>query len=254
LADFNYTVNLSGVPRQYIDNDALLAEALRKGPFVLGYQFSFGDRIEKRCTLHPVNILLRKEQEVPDSVNGLFKPSYVDCIYQPLAEASPASGFFNIQPDHDGIIRRVPLIMEYKGRLYAHLSLAVLLSAAKPENMVLTVGKTGTESLSIDNVEIPLEHNGSFLIPFHGPHGAYRHISASDILNGTTETREIEGHIVIMGASAPGLLDIHATPTDPTMAGVDVLANIIDAILQGDVCEHVHPSHCRVGWRSVDIQ
>jgi len=27
-ADFNYTVGLSGVPRQYIDNDALLAEAL----------------------------------------------------------------------------------------------------------------------------------------------------------------------------------------------------------------------------------
>jgi adenylate cyclase len=234
LADFNYTVNLSGVPRQYIDNDALLAEALSKGPFVLGYQFSFGDRIEKRCTLHPVNILLKKEQEVPDSVNGLFKPSYVDCIYQPLAEATPASGFFNIQPDHDGIIRRVPLIMEYNGRFYAHLSLAVLLSAAKPEHMVLTVGQAGTESLSIDKVEIPLEHNGSFLIPFHGPHGKYRHISASDILNDTTETREIEGHIVIMGAAAPGLLDIHATPSDPTMAGVDVLANIIDAILQGD--------------------
>ncbi|MFI5294425.1 MAG: CHASE2 domain-containing protein [Thermodesulfovibrionales bacterium] len=233
-ADFNYTVNLSGVPRQYIDNDALLAEALRKGSFVLGYQFLFGEHIEKRCTLHPVNLLLRKEHEVPDSVNGLFKPSSVDCLYQPLAEATPASGFFNIKPDHDGIIRRVPLIMEYDGRFYAHLSLAVLLSAVKPEHMVLTVGQAGTESLSIDSVEIPLEHKGSFLIPFHGPHGTYRHISASDILNGTTEAREIEAHIVIIGVAAPGLSDISATPTDPTMAGVEVHANIIDAILQGD--------------------
>ena len=107
-ADLNYTVSLSGVPRKYIDNDALLAEALRKGPFVLGYQFLFGERIEKRCTLHPVNVLLRKEQEVPDSVNGLFKPSSVDCIYQPLAAATPTSGYFNIKPDHDGIVRRVP--------------------------------------------------------------------------------------------------------------------------------------------------
>ena len=96
-ADFNYTVSLSGVPRQYIDNDALLAEALRKGPFVLGYQFLFGERIEKKCTLHPVNVLLREEQEVPDSVNGLFKPSSVDCVYQPLAVATPASGYFNIK-------------------------------------------------------------------------------------------------------------------------------------------------------------
>jgi len=234
LADFNYSVSLSGVPLQYVDNDVLLAEALKKGPFVLGYQFSFGERLEKRCTLHPVNVLIRKEQEMPDSVNGLFKPSSVDCLYQPLAEATPASGFINVKPDHDGIIRRAPLIMEYDGRFYAHLALAVLLSAAKPEQMVLTVGPAGTESLSIDNVEIPLEQKGSFLIPFHGPHGTYRHISASDILNGTTETREIAGHIVIIGTAAPGLLDIRATPTDPTMAGVEVHANIIDAILHGD--------------------
>jgi adenylate cyclase len=234
LSDFNYTVSLSGVPRQYIDNDALLAEALSKGPFALGYQFSFGERLEKRCTLHPVNVLLRMEHEVPDSVTGLFKPSSADCPYPPLAEATPALGFMNIKPDHDGIIRRVPLIMEYNDRFYANLSLATLLLATKQEQMVLTVGKSGTESLSIDSVEIPLEHKGTFLIPFHGPNGTYRHISASDILNGTTETREIDGHIVIIGAAAPGLLDIRATPTDPTMAGAEVHANIIDAILQGD--------------------
>jgi adenylate cyclase len=232
--DFNQTVNLSKVPQQYMDNDAMLAEALRKGPFVLGYQFLFGDSIEKRCTLHPVNILIRKGHEISDSENSLFKASSVDCIYQPLAEATPASGFFNIKPDQDGIIRRVPLLMEYDGQFYAHLSLATLLSAVKPEHMVLTVGRAGAENLSIDDVEIPLQNKGFFLIPFHGPHGTYRHISAADILKGTTETREIEGHIVIIGAVAPGLLDIHATPIDLTMAGVEVHANIIDAILQGD--------------------
>jgi hypothetical protein len=105
--DFNQTVNLSKVPQQYMDNDAMLAKALRKGPFVLGYQFLFGDSIEKRCTLHPVNILIRKGHEISDSENSLFKASSVDCIYQPLAEATPASGFFNIKPDQDGIIRRV---------------------------------------------------------------------------------------------------------------------------------------------------
>ena len=233
-ADFNYAVSLSGVPRKYIDNDELLTDALRKGPFVLGYQFLFEEHLEKRCTLHPVNVLFRKDPEVPDSVNGLFKPSSVDCIYQPLAAATPASGFFNIKPDHDGIVRRVPLIMEYDGRFYAHLSLAVLLSAARPEQMILTVGQAGTESLSIENVEIPLGHKGSFLIPFRVSHGTYHHISASDIMNDTTETGEIEGHIVIIGAVAPGLLDIHATPTDPAMPGVEVHASIIDAILQGD--------------------
>jgi adenylate cyclase len=233
-AEVNYAAGRSDSSRQYIDNDALLAGALGKGPFVLGYQFLFGERIEKQCALHPVNILLRRDPEVPDSENGLFKPSAVDCMYQPLAVATPASGFLNIQPDQDGIIRRVPLIMEYGGRFYAHLSLASLLAATKPEHMILTVGQTGTESISFESIDIPLGHKATFLIPFHGPHGAYRHIPASDILNGTTNPREIEGRIVITGVVAPGLLDLHATPTDPTMAGVEVLANIIDALLRGD--------------------
>jgi adenylate cyclase len=124
--------------------------------------------------------------------------------------------------------------MEYDGQFYAQLSLAVLLSAAEPKNMILTVSQAGTESLSIDNLKIPLEDKGSLLIPFQGPRGTYRHISASDILKGITGTGEIEGHIVFIGVVAPGLLDIHATPLDPAMAGAEVHANIIDAILQGD--------------------
>jgi adenylate cyclase len=233
-ADFNYTISLSRIPSRYIDNDMLLTEALRKGPFVIAYQFSFGEKIEKNCKLHPVNILLRKKQDVPDSVNGLFKPSSVDCTYQPLAEAAPNSGFINIKADHDGIIRRVHLLMEYNDQFYPHLSLAVLLSAVKPERMIMTVGPAGTESLFIEGVEIPLENKGSLLIPFQGPQGTYRHVSASSILNGTIKTPEIEGRIVLIGATAPGLLDIRATPTDPTMAGVEVHANIIDSILHGD--------------------
>jgi PAS domain S-box-containing protein len=229
---FNHAAGISGVPRHYIDNDAMLAAALRKGPFVLGYQFLFGERIEKRCILHPVNVLIRKEHEAPDSRHGLLNPSSVDCIYPPLANAAPASGFLNVQPDQDGIVRRVPLIMEYDGRFYAHLTLATFLAASRQKQMVLTVGQAGTERLSIENFDIPLDHRGSFLIPFHGPNGTYRHISAFNILNGRTKTPEVKGHIVITGVVAPGLLDIHATPTEPAMAGVEMLANIIDAILQ----------------------
>ncbi|MGC9976072.1 MAG: CHASE2 domain-containing protein [Syntrophales bacterium] len=233
-ADFNYTINLSGIPHQYVDNDMLLAEALRKGPFVLGFQFLFGEKIEKNCTLHPVNILLRKKHDIPDSVKSLFRPSSVDCIFQPLAEAATASGFINIITDQDGIIRRVPLIMEYGDRFYANLSLAVLLSAAKSEQMVLTIGQAGTESLSYDGIEIPLESKGCFLIPFQNKEGTYRHISASDILTGTMEPPDIQGRIVLIGATAPGLLDMRATPTHPAMSGVEVHANIIDSILHGD--------------------
>ncbi|MDY0187440.1 MAG: CHASE2 domain-containing protein [Syntrophus sp. (in: bacteria)] len=234
LSDFHCAISLSGIPPHYLDNDALLAETLRKGPFVLGYQFLFGDHIEKSARLHPVDLLFKRERGVSDSVNGLFKPSSVDGLFQPLSEATPASGFINIKPDHDGIIRRVPLIMEYEGQFYPQLSLAVLLSAAGMGQLVLSVGQAGAESLSFEGIEIPLEEKGSFLIPFRGPRGTYCHLSAADILSGAIGSREIDGRIVFVGATAPGLFDIRATPTDPSMTGVEVHANIIDSILQGD--------------------
>jgi HD-GYP domain-containing protein (c-di-GMP phosphodiesterase class II) len=234
LADFNYTVDLSGVSRRYMDNDAQLVETLRKGPFVLGYQFLFGEHGEKKYRLHPVKVILREEAEAMDSVKGILKPSSVDRIYEPLAEATPASGFINVKPDHDGIIRRAPLITEYDGRFYPHLSLAVFLSAVRADQVILTAGRYGVESLSVEGVTLPLDNKGSFLIPFRGPRGTYLHISASDILKGTIETSLIKGRIVVVGAAAPGLLDIRATPTDPAMAGMEVQANIIDAILTGD--------------------
>lgn len=233
-ADFDLSVDLSRIPRRYVDNDALLAETLRKGPYVLGYQFSFDGSASRECTLHPVNVVILKEESVPDTENGVFRPSSVDCLYQPFAAAVSASGYFNIKPDHDGIIRRVPLLMEYDNQFFSHLSLSVLLSAFRPEQMVLTVGRTATERLSIDGAEIPLMQKGSFLIPFSGPRGTYRHISAADILGGTVGRQEIEGHIVLVGAAAAGLLDVRATPADPAMPGVEVNANIIDAIMQGD--------------------
>ncbi|KAF0177370.1 MAG: metal dependent phosphohydrolase [Nitrospirae bacterium] len=234
LTDFKYRIGLAGIPMHYTDNDAMLAEVLKKGPFVLGYQFLFGESSAKTCVLHPVNVLIRKDESVPDSLSGLFKASSVDCLYKPLAVAAPASGFFNIRPDPDGIIRRVPLMLEYNEKFYAHLSLAVLLSALRPEQVVLTVSTSGTEHIAIDGTEIPLDQKGLFLIPFHGPSGTYRHISAAGILNGTTESREIEGRIVLVGAAAPGLMDIRATPVDPIMTGVEIQANIIDGIVQGN--------------------
>jgi HD-GYP domain-containing protein (c-di-GMP phosphodiesterase class II) len=236
------------IPGRQTDNDSLLAGELRKGPFVLGYQFLFGEHIEKKCSLHPADVLIRNLAGIQDSENDLFKPSSVDCLFHTLDEATPYSGFLNIQPDRDGIIRRVPLIMEYKGRFYPHLALAAYLAATRQKEMVLNIGPAGTESLSLGKTEIPLERRGSLLIPFHGPHGTYQHVSASDVLDGRTGTEDVRDRIAIVGVVAPGLLDIHTTPTDPTMAGVEVLATIVDAIQRQDflvrpkaaaVCEFV---------------
>ena len=45
-----------------------------------------------------------------------------------LARAAGASGFFNVVPDRDGMLRRVPLLIGYRGGVYPSLALAALLS------------------------------------------------------------------------------------------------------------------------------
>jgi adenylate cyclase len=44
---------------------------------------------------------------------------------------------------------------------------------------------------------------------------------------------EIEGRIILIGSSAPGLLDLRATPLDAAVPGVEILAQAIEHVLSG---------------------
>ena len=44
---------------------------------------------------------------------------------------------------------------------------------------------------------------------------------------------EIEGHIILVGTSAPGLLDLRATPVDAAVPGIDIHAQSLEHLLKG---------------------
>ena len=70
-------------------------------------------------------------------------------------------------------------------------------------------------------------------IDYMGPEGTVRTVSFSDALSGKVSPSFFRGKIVVVGASAPALQDIHATPTTPTMPGPEVQANAIATALAG---------------------
>lgn len=230
-------IRFSGVPEGYMDNDAVLARTLAQGPFVLGYYFSATNtgQPESHSLQHSANILVKRDSGVAHEGTVLPHPGHVSDNITILAEAAPFSGFFNVQPDSDGIIRRVPLLMEFNHKLYPNLALATLIQAFGPKyQLVLKVNPHGAESLLINDREIPLTANGSMLIRFQqSPSSPYPHIPASRILDHSADPRLIANKIVFVGPTAAGLTDTQATPFNASTPGAELYATVVDTIDQG---------------------
>jgi adenylate cyclase len=87
----------------------------------------------------------------------LATASGVVCPLPSLAEAAPASGFFTTDTDPDGVIRQVPLLINFNGRVYPSLALATLLQALGKKTVLLGYSERGTEVLRLAGNDIPLK-------------------------------------------------------------------------------------------------
>lgn len=232
--DFGFDLQFRGAPQDLMNNDQSLADALSRSAVVLGYQFLFDeDSPPDGCLLHPLRIHRIGPGEGKEE--SLFlRARGVACNLQLLSRTAGGSGFFNIAPDSDGILRRVPLIIEHKGRLYPSLALATLMRAHSINEAVLKTSSNGEESLILDKTEIPLTPSGNMLIRFRGKGKTFEYFSASDILSNRVPKDKVQGKILLIGTSASGLKELKATPFDPIFPGVEVHATIVDNILRKD--------------------
>ncbi len=68
-------------------------------------------------------------------------------------------------------------------------------------------------------------------MPYRGKQGSFRYISVADVLHDRVEVSQLKGKIVLVGTTAPGLLDMRATPVAEVYPGVEIHANMIAGIL-----------------------
>lgn len=234
-------VHFAGLPPGLEDNDAILAGILEQGPFSLGYYFEMQDRkyrSQKASTgpikLHPLQAaILGKSGAIPLH-KALFRADGVVGNIPVLSNAVMGSGFMNVTPDSDGIVRRVPLLIDYNEKFYPCLALAVLLNILDSKQVVIRTTSGGVESLKLGNHLLPLDSRGNLLLNYRGPGRTVEYISAGDILNDAYDPVMLERKIVFVGTSAAGLKDIRATPLDQVYPGVEAQATIVDNILNGD--------------------
>jgi adenylate cyclase len=177
---------------------------------------------------------LRFVRSFPDAVAAL--PA--------LQKAAAGNGFDNELPDEwDGIVRHVPLLLRLGDKAVPSLAAEALrlgtgastyIAKGAGANGQQSFGEnTGLNSVKIGPLVVPTDSAGQVWAHF-APTDRSRFISASDILSGKFDPAKIADNIVLIGASYEGLNDLHATPIDPKMPGVEIQAQMIEQILQGD--------------------
>jgi adenylate cyclase len=91
---------------------------------------------------------------------------------------------------------------------------------------------TAEQRLDFGGGSIPTDENGFMHLSYYGPHGAFRQLSAADILTASAPPA-VDGHLVLVGFTAYGLMDVRPTPFDANMPGVEIHATALGNILEG---------------------
>lgn len=222
--------------RPELDYDGLFAASLQGRPVVLGYYFS-----------SLINAKQTGALPLPAFTGGAFeslrsRPVSWDgygANLERFQRVASGAGHFNPLVDGDGSSRRVPLLVEFQGNYYESLSLAVLRAALGRSTIKLDIpeGSGEVESISLrwaDGVlSIPVDRDVAALVPYRGHERSFPYFSAVDVKNGQIDARQLEGRIVLVGTSAPGLNDLRVTPVGAAYPGVEVHANLISGMLSG---------------------
>ena len=147
-----------------------------------------------------------------------------------IEQAAAGRGLFSIKPERDGIIRRVPVVMNAQDTLVPALTLEMLRVVTRAGAILVRTDDAGVRAVAVPGLEVPTDGNGQFWVHFN-KHDPARYVSAADVLHGRSPTDRFNGRLVLIGTSATGLLDIKTTPVEPAMPGVEVHAQILESVL-----------------------
>ncbi|MFS2134600.1 CHASE2 domain-containing protein [Duganella sp. Dugasp56] len=233
--------------KEALDYDGLLASALREQPVVLGYNIAEDQRKGK----------LPDPFFTAESLNGRTVPAFGSKGYlanlERLQSAAATGGIFTALPDPDGILRRSALLMRIGDGYYPTLSLATAAVALHARAISPSFSKNVSEMTASERANggldkllmfvgqektplvIPVGENLTGVIEFRGTGGpkggAFTYVSAADVLAGRVKKEVLADRIILVGTTAPGLLDLRPTPVNNEYPGVEVHANLIKSIL-----------------------
>ena len=230
--------------------DEILTRTLSRGPFVLGYSFTFDgkQRNQTNCPPHPISIEPPGSTSRGHTALPFFQAQGVICNLPQFSRAAAYSGFLNGQPDADERIRRLPLLISHNGAVYPSLFLAALMTDMADTTVTVQAGSGEQPCLEVGPYAIPVDRKGRLAIRFAAGRSNLPHISAKAVMADQVNAASVSGKIALVGLSAAGLATTYATPGNGRYTAVEVQAQAIETILGGS---HIRRNGKMVLWETL---
>lgn len=228
--------------RRVDDPDAVLTQEIARGNVVLGMVLTDDDRqgtVKKKGGWANAGVNPR---------DNVLAFGGVLAALPELQDAAKGNGAFNLGPDGDTVVRRVPMILQAGKDLYPSLVAEALRVAVGAKSYVVKSSgyqgyknfgwnifghqRTGVGEIGIGPLRLFTDPQAMLWLYDSGPRPE-RFIPAWQVLEGGA--RDLDGAVVFVGTSAPGLLDLRSTPNAAVVPGVEVHAQIVEQILTNNL-------------------
>lgn len=196
---------------------------------------------------------LRKSPQLPDKLTvkvennskiDFEQLTFLNCrkILQGIIEVTSNIGIINVSRSDDGVLRKMPLVVKYKGEYYPQLALKVGLNYLGEKQTIYEIDKHS--DLHIGDRRIYLDKDGSAILNWYGPAGTYKYIPMYKLIKAVNgEKTELDydfsNKIVYFGTTASSLFDIKTVPTGKIYPGVEVQATYVNNILDNNFIKKV---------------
>ncbi len=157
-------------------------------------------------------------------------------------QAAAGQGAITFAPDVDGVIRKAPLLLNLDGRLVPSLAAEALrLAVGARHYTVRSAGDSGgVVDVRIGDHVIETDAAGALWVNYSRAE-ARRYVPAWQVLAGNVPADQLQGHIVFVGTSAQGLMDLRFGPLGGVIPGVEIHAQALEQVLTGQTL-------ARPGW------
>ena len=210
--------------------DEVLAESVAtSGRVYMAASFHLGGRVAS--AEEPVGLAKARHGEVADAGGGgALRPVNANAVTTTIADiakGAAGAGIVNHYRDDDGVTRRVPLAIEFAGRHYMPLGLAVALAELG------TIGDTrylvGESTLQAGGRELPVSRAASVMLDVMGPDRIQR-VSAADVIAGRVDKAALAGKLVFVGLTYAES-DKVTTPLARDADGIELHATLAENVL-----------------------
>jgi adenylate cyclase len=215
-------------------NDEKLAAAIGATPTVLGAILTN----DERPVAYPAKYGIATAGDDPKTLLPSFSSAVVPL--PALATAASGLGALNWLPDRDQVVRRVPLVLTLREQIVTGLAVEALRVAQGASTVIVRSSNasgqsafgahSGVNTIKVGDLEIPTDPRGEVRIRYSTSERG-RRIPAWKVLRGDVDAQDIQNRIILIGTSAAGVGDLHATPVDPAMPGTEIQAQFIEQLL-----------------------